>query len=121
MAWLCSAYSDKWVASVSSCKSPFFFAEPTLNTTPNGPKESPGLNTGTVIAIGKMRVILAVLITNLFIRQVVDFAVASESLLRFLFGGFYFEETPKTTITDSPKLLLPQGLYLVCPQCSIPG
>ncbi|XP_077695627.1 complement receptor type 1-like isoform X1 [Eretmochelys imbricata] len=28
-----------------------------------------GLNTGTMIAIGKMRVILAVLITNLFIRQ----------------------------------------------------
>ncbi|XP_077695628.1 complement component receptor 1-like protein isoform X2 [Eretmochelys imbricata] len=31
--------------------------------------ECKGLNTGTMIAIGKMRVILAVLITNLFIRQ----------------------------------------------------
>ncbi|XP_043389735.1 complement receptor type 1 [Chelonia mydas] len=38
--------NNSWVPSLPTC------LEPTLNTTPNGPKESPGPNTGTVIAIG---------------------------------------------------------------------
>ncbi|CAM4695371.1 membrane cofactor protein-like isoform X3 [Caretta caretta] len=38
--------NNSWVPSLPTC------LQPTLNTTPNGPKESPGLNTGTVIAIG---------------------------------------------------------------------
>ncbi|XP_039391807.1 complement component receptor 1-like protein isoform X3 [Mauremys reevesii] len=55
-------------------------AKPTEKTTENAPgstakpteettKNTPGPNTGTMIAIGKMPIILAVLITNLFIRQ----------------------------------------------------
>ncbi|CAM5119158.1 unnamed protein product [Natator depressus] len=55
--------NNSWVPSLPTC------LERTLNTTPNGPKESPGPNTGTMIASGKMPIILAVLITNLFLRQ----------------------------------------------------
>ncbi|CAM5170374.1 unnamed protein product, partial [Eretmochelys imbricata] len=40
--------NSKWSVEAEFCE------EPTLNTTPNGPKESPGLNTGTMIAIGSI-------------------------------------------------------------------
>ncbi|KAG6931519.1 complement component 4 binding protein alpha [Chelydra serpentina] len=70
--------NNSWVPSLPTCLRSA--AKPTEETTKNTTgstakpteettKNTTGPNTGTMIAIGKMPIILAVLITNLFIRQ----------------------------------------------------
>ncbi|KAH1171610.1 hypothetical protein KIL84_007228, partial [Mauremys mutica] len=59
--------NNSWVPSLPTCLS-ITDIKPTTSP-PGGTTDTSGPNTGTMIAIGKMPIILAVLITNLFIRQ----------------------------------------------------
>ncbi|KAG6935532.1 complement C3b/C4b receptor 1 like, partial [Chelydra serpentina] len=55
--------NNSWVPSLPTC------LRITDIASPGGTEDISGENTGTMIAIGKIPIILAVLITNLFIRQ----------------------------------------------------
>ncbi|XP_030418076.1 complement receptor type 2-like [Gopherus evgoodei] len=60
--------NNSWVPSLPTCLR-VTYTTTTTTSSPGGTTDTSGSNAGIMIAIGKMPVILAVLITNLFIRQ----------------------------------------------------
>uniref|UniRef100_A0A452GJR4 Sushi domain-containing protein n=1 Tax=Gopherus agassizii TaxID=38772 RepID=A0A452GJR4_9SAUR len=60
--------NGEWSGPAPECKG-VTYTTTTTTSSPGGTTDTSGSNTGIMIAIGKMPVILAVLITNLFIRQ----------------------------------------------------